>query len=255
MLHSFNHIHGYGIHASDGEIGSLHDLYFDDRSTAIRYLVIDTGRWLPGRQVLLTPAAVGGVDTARQAIVTGLSRQQVEDSPDVATEKPVSRQEEMAIHTYYGWEPYWSVPPLAGTLAPYWGAAIPPATSSSEERLAQEMAARERADADPHLRSAREVEGYHVAATDGDIGHVEDFLIDDGAWTINLLGIDTRNWLPGRKVVISPGWLRRVDWPNRQIEVELSRDQIKSSPEYDPAKTVDEGYLEQLRAHYGMTRP
>jgi sporulation protein YlmC with PRC-barrel domain len=255
MLHSFNHIRGHAIHASDGEIGSLHDLYFDDQSTAIRYLVVDTGSWLPGRRVLLAPAAVGGVDTAQQGIVTGLTRQQVEDSPDVATDKPVSRQQEMSLHTYYGWDPYWSAPPLEGTLSPYWGAAIPPAVTPADDRLAEEIAARERAQADPHLHSAREVEGYHVAASDGAIGHVEDFLIDDRTWAIDLLGIDTRNWLPGRKVVISPGWLRAVDWPNRQIEVDLSREQIKASPEYDPAMTVDEGYLEQLRAHYGRTRP
>jgi hypothetical protein len=253
MLHSFNHIRGHAIHASDGEIGSLHDLYFDDQSTAIRYLVVDTGRWLPGRRVLLAPAAVGGVDTRDEGIITGLTRQQVEESPDVTTDKPVSRQDEMTLHTYYGWDPYWSVPPFAGTLVPYWGA-MPPVASRGEERLAEEIAARERAQSDPHLHSAREVEGYRVAATDGDVGHVEDFLIDDRDWAINLLGIDTGNWLPGRKVVISPGWLRGVDWPNRQIEVDLSRDQIKASPEYDPA-TLDEGYLEQLRAHYGMTRP
>jgi uncharacterized protein YrrD len=255
MLHSFNHIRGHTIQASDGEIGSLHDLYFDDQSTAIRYLVVDTGSWLPGRRVLLAPAAVGGVDTARQGIVTGLTRQQVEDSPDVITDKPVSRQEEMSLHTYYGWDPYWSVPPLGATLAPYWGAVIPPVRSPGEDRVAEEIAARERAQADPHLHSAGEVEGYHVAATDGEIGHVEDFLIDDRTWAINLLGIDTRNWLPGRKVVISPGWLRGVDWPNRQVEVDLTREQIESSPEYDPAMTVDESYLEQLHAHYGVTRP
>ena len=254
MLHSFDRIRGYPIHASDGEIGSLHDLYFDDQSTAIRYLVVDTGRWLPGRLVLLAPAAVGGVDSARQEVITGLTRQQVKDSPDVATDRPVSRQQELTLHAYDGWDPYWSAPPLEDTLAPYWGAAIP-AVTPADDRLAEEIAARERAHSDPHLHSAREVEGYHVAATDGEIGHVEDFLIDDRTWAIDLLGIDTRNWLPGRKVVISPGWLRGVDWPNRQIVVDLSRDQIKSSPDYDPAMTVDESYLERLRAHYGMTRP
>lgn len=254
MLRSCNQMLGYAIHASDGGIGSLHDLYFDDRSTAIRYLVVDTGYWLPGRRVLLAPAAIGGVDADREEIVTGLTRQQVEDSPDIATDRPVSRQQETALHTHYGWDPYWTVPPLAGTLAPYWGAAIPPAPSTAEERLAEETAARERAQADPHLRSANEVEGYHVAATDGEIGHVEDLLIDDADWTVNLIGIDTRNWLPGRKVVISPAWLRDIDWPNRRLEVDLSRDQVKQSPAYDPSRTVDEGYLEQLHAHYGMRR-
>ena len=254
MLRSFNHIRGHAIHASDGEIGTLQDLYFDDQSTLIRYFVVDTGNWLPGRRVLLAPAVVGGLDTTRRELVTGLTRRQVESSPGITTDKPVSRQEELALHRHYGWNPYWTVPPLAGTLAPYWGAAIPTTADPAEDRLAEEVAARERTQSDPHLRSAREVEGYYVAATDGEIGHVEDFLIDDYAWAIHLLGIDTRNWLPGRKVVIAPGWLRSIDWPNRQIEVDLTREQIKASPEYDPAMTVDEAYLEPLRAHYGRRR-
>jgi uncharacterized protein YrrD len=254
MLRSFNHIRGYAIHAGDGEIGSLHDLYFDDHSSAIRYLVVDTGHWLPGRRVLLAPAAVGGLDVSQEEIITGLTRQQVKDSPGIATDQPVSRQEEMTLHTHYGWAPYWSMPPIVGTLGPYWGSVMPGPVDSAERRIAEETAARELAHADPHLRSAREVTGYHVAATDGEIGHVEDFLIDDEHWTIDLLGIDTRNWLPGRRVLISPAWLRAVDWANRQVEVDLTREQIKSSPGYDPSMTVDESYLDRLHAHYGMPR-
>jgi hypothetical protein len=253
MLHSFDQLRGDAIQASDGEIGSLRDVYFDDQSTLVRYLVVDTGTWLPGKRVLLVPAVVGGVDAERGQIVTGLTRHQVEDSPPVDTEKPVSRQQELTLHTYYGWDPYWTVPPFAGSLAPYWGAAVPAATHlrPGEARVAEEVAAREREQRDPHLRSAREVEGYHVAATDGEIGHVEDFFIDDQDWAIRLLGIDTRNWLPGRKVVISPGWLRGIDWPARRIEVDLTRRQIEDSPEYDPTLVPEQSYLEQLAAHYG----
>jgi uncharacterized protein YrrD len=253
MLRSFNHIRGYAIHASDGGIGSLRDLYFDDQSTQIRYFVVDTGTWLPGRRVLLAPAAVGGIDAERGEIVTGLTRRQVEDSPSVDTEKPVSRQQELELHTYYGWQPYWTVPPLAGGLAPYWGPAMPGTAypRPGEARVAEEVAAREREHSDPHLRSAREVKGYHVAATDGEIGHVDDFLIDDGDWAIRLLGIDTGNWLPGRKVVISPAWLRGIDWGEQRIVVDATRQQIKDSPEYDTAMNPDEGYLERLAAHYG----
>jgi hypothetical protein len=252
MLHSLNAIRGYAIHASDGEIGSLRDVYFDDQSTLVRYFVVDTGTWLPGKRVLLVPAVVGGVDAERGEIVTGLTAQQVEDSPPVETEKPVSRQQELALHTYYGWQPYWAASPLAGSLAPYWGAAMP-ATAHvrpGQEPVAEEVAAREREQRDPHLRSAREVEGYHVAATDGEIGHVEDFFIDDRDWAIQLLGIDTRNWLPGRKVVISPRWLHGIDWAGGKVQVDLTRQQIKDSPEYDPALAPEESYLERLAAHY-----
>jgi hypothetical protein len=255
MLHSFDHLRGYAIHASDGEIGSLRDVYFDDQSTLIRYFVVDTGTWLPGKRVLLAPAVVGGVDPERGEIVTGLTRQQVEDSPPVETEQPVSHEQELALHTYYGWQPYWAVPPLTGSLAPYWGTAVPAAqrVRPGEERIAEEVAARERERRDPNLRSAREVAGYYVAATDGEIGHLEDFFIDDQEWAIQLLGIDTRNWLPGRKVVISPSWLRGIDWAGRTIEVDLTRQEIEDSPEYDPTLVPDETYLEQLAGHYGRS--
>jgi hypothetical protein len=165
----------------------------------------------------------------------------------------VSRQHEVELHAYYGWQPYWAMPPMAGSLAPpFWGPALPGTAypPTGEARVAEEVAAREREHADPHLRSAREIEGYHVAATDGEIGHVEDFLIDEGEWAIHLLGIDTGNWLPGRKVVISPAWLRDIDWSGRRIVVDVTRQQIKDSPEYDPA-LIPEGYLERLHAHYG----
>lgn len=245
MLHSVNHIIGYALRATDGDIGSLADLYFDDSSALIRYLVVDTGNWLPGRQVLLAPAAIGGVDADHRQIVTGLTRQQLEDGPHIDTAKPVSRQQEAELHRYFGWEPYWAAPPLATSAAAYSGGAMPTMTGVEADAMA--------AGGDPHLRGAREVTGYHVEATDGDIGHVENLLIDDRDWAIEFLVIDTRNWLPGgRKVVISARSLRGIDWATRQIEVDLTRARIESSPEYDPSITPDKGYLRQLLEHYGL---
>ena len=145
------------------------------------------------------------------------------------------------------------MPPLAGSLAPYWGAAILAAAPAppGDRPVAEEVAAREREQRDPHLHSAREVEGYHVAALDEEIGRVEEFFLDDEDWAIWLLGIDTGNWLPGRKVVISPAWLRAIDWARHRIEVDLTRRQIEDSPEYDPSLIPEQSYLEQLAAHYG----
>ena len=133
MLHSFNHIRGHTIQASDGEIGSLHDLYFDDQSTAIRYLVVDTGSWLPGRRVLLAPAAVGGVGYRAAGVVTGLTRQQVKDGPDVYHGQARSRaSRSCSLHTYYGWDPSGRRRRSTGMLTPYWGAAIPSGRAPSE---------------------------------------------------------------------------------------------------------------------------
>jgi len=254
MLYSVGDITGYALQATDGQIGSLRDLYFDDSSSAVRYLVIDTGEWLPGRQVLLAPAGIGAIDADRREIITGLTRQQVKDSPGIDSEKPVSRQEEEALHTYFGWQPYWAMPPLAAGLAPWWGTTMPPADAaeSSEARLARDVAAAEEAQHDPHLRSAREVSGYDVQATDGDIGRIEDLLVDEGRWMIDLLVIDTGNWLPGRKVVISPRSMRAVDWTEQRIKVDLPRESIEHSPGYKPP--VDQNFLMRLFDHYGLTR-
>ena len=148
-------------------------------------------------------------------IITGLTRQQVEDSPSSDLDQPVSRQQETALHAYYGWEPYWAVPPLAGSLAPYWGIAVPGGGARADRRGPGRQGSR-----GARARGARPAPaqrarggGLHVAATDGEIGHVDDFFIDDRDWAIELLGIDTGNWLPGRKVVISPGWLAASTGP------------------------------------------
>lgn len=256
MLWSVNGVRGYRIDAADGEIGSVVDFLFDDRTSAIRYLVVDTGSWLPGRQVLLAPGAVGQVAPETKAFPTGLTRAQVKDSPDLATDQPVSRQQEQALHAHYGWQPYWAVGPEAVGLAPYWGAAgFATPVYERQEPAGGEAAARRAAEAqqeqgDPSLRSAGEVIGYYIAARDGDIGHVEDLLVEYSAWTIRYLVIDTRNWLPGRKVLVSPQWLDRIDWPSQTVGIDLSREEISSSPEYDPAVTVDRRFEEALHQHY-----
>jgi uncharacterized protein YrrD len=232
MLFSFEGLRGYEIRAADGDIGSVHDVLFEDTSSRVRYLVVDTGSWLVGRRVLLAAAAIGEILHDARAITTGLTTRQVKDSPSIDTDQPVSRQHEEALHAHYDWAPYWYGAPAYG-LAPYWGGlelAPPPPAEDPVEREVAEMA---RQQADPHLRSAREVIGYYVAAKDGDIGHVEDLLLDDANWMIRHLIIDTRNWLPGKKVVIDPDRLRSVSWADQQIELDLSRSEVESSPEYD----------------------
>jgi sporulation protein YlmC with PRC-barrel domain len=232
MLFSFEELRGYQIRAADGEIGSVDDVLFEDTTSRVRYLVVETGSWLFGRKVLLAAAALGPVDHAARAITTGLTTRQVKDSPSVDADQPVSRQQEEALHSYYEWPPYWYGAPALG-LAPYWGGvglAPPPPADNPVEREVAEM---ERQQADPHLRSAREVTGYYVAASDGDIGHVEDLVIDDANWMICHLVIDTRNWLPGRKVLVDTDRLRSVDWAERHIVLEMSRRDVESSPEFD----------------------
>lgn len=244
MLRSVEDLFGYPILAADGDVGKLHDLLFDDESWVVRYLVVDTGTWLPGRKLLLSPAALREVDWQTQRAYVDLTKQQIEKSPEIDADRPVSRQQEKMLHTYYGWAPYWvgtgmGTPPAAVT--------VPPVVSGRE-------APEEKSQGDPHLRSAREVTGYHIGASDGEIGHAEDFIVDDESWTVRYMVVDTRNWLPGRKVLIAPRWIADVSWPERKVFVGMSRESVRNSPEYDPSAPVNREYEVRLYDYYGRPK-
>jgi len=194
MLDKVKTLDGYKLANHDeGEIGTVKDFYFDDQYWIIRYLVAGTGRWLTGRQVLLSPYALVAVIPEKHHITVKLTKQQIESSPTLSSDKPVSRQFEESYYGYYGWPMYWS-----GSYT--WGAY--PYLERDDERR-PELNPEEKG-WDPHLRSIREVSGYHIHATDGELGHVEDFVIDDETWAIRYLIVDTRNWLPGKKILIAP---------------------------------------------------
>jgi uncharacterized protein YrrD len=247
MLRSEKELRGYTIRAIDGDIGKVHELYFDDLAWIVRYMVVDTGNWLPGRKVLLWPGALGQPDWETQSLSVGLTKEQVENSPHISSDEPVSRQMETDLHTYYGWTPYWR----SGLPALGLGAA---AAAEMISRSAEEEDNEKEAESDPHLRSSREVIGYHIQARDGEIGHVEDLIIDDEAWYIHYLVIDTRNWLPGRKVLVAPAWAEQVNWVERMVYLDLSRETVKNSPEYDPSMPVNREYEVRLYDYYGRPK-
>ena len=192
MLIKAKTLKGYALHSLDGEIGKVKEFYFDDQHWAIRYLVADTGNWLTGRQVLISPHALAAVSTQEQHIAINLTKQQIEDSPSLDSDKPVSRQFEEAYYGYYGWPMYWDGPCMWGCY-PY----------IMRDREQPRPPTRSEKTWDPHLRSTHDVSGHHVQATDGEIGHVDDFIIDDETWGIRYLVIDTRNWWPGNKVLVA----------------------------------------------------
>jgi hypothetical protein len=103
---------------------------------------------------------------------------------------------------------------------------------------------------DPHLRSTYNVSGSQIQAKDGDIGHVEDFIIDDETWAIRYLIIDTKNWWLGKKVLVSPNWIERVSWSESKVFVNLTRENIKQSPEYTEESLLTRDYETRLHRHY-----
>ncbi len=249
MIRHASTIEGFTLAASDGAIGAVSDLLFDDSTWQVRWLVIETGGWLSGRKVLLPPSALGHVDHGHQFAVR-LTRQQIEDGPSVDTDEPVSRQMETGLYDYYGWAPYWSTGFYMGGYG-YTGALMEPPGAGFAAAQADAAHANH---GDPQLRSVREITGYGLDATDGEIGHVADVLVDDADWSIHYLVADTRNWWPGKKVLISPRSIASIDWSPRLVHLDISREQLKGSPAYDGSQPVDRAYEDAFHGYYDGER-
>jgi hypothetical protein len=263
MLRGVNDLKGFRIVATDGEIGDVEEFYFDDERWAIRYLVVNTGNWLSGRQVLISPFSVMHLDRDNRQLHLTLTQNQVEKSPHIDTHRSVSRQMEAAYADYYGYPYYWGSPFL-------WGAEEYPVLASQRSATAIATATAQPVvvtatgptagaaatmrviSEDVHLRNTQEVTSYHIAATDGEIGHAEDFIVEDDNWAIRYLVIDTRNWLPGKKVLVSPPWISLIEWAQGKVHLHLSRNAVEQSPEFDSAKLISHDYEAQLHEHYGQ---
>jgi sporulation protein YlmC with PRC-barrel domain len=258
MLRSMSDLEGYAIRATDGTIGHVKDFYFDDEDWVVRYLIVDTGSWLSSRKVLISPIAVGQSSWADKILSVSITREQVKNSPDIDTDKPVSRQHEMEYLGYYSYPYYWGG-------AGFWGPGIYPsmramgvgyAGSNSEyltaaadqTQLARE--ARRYENDDPHLRSGKAVMKYHIEASDGGIGHLQGLLLDQDTWAIRYLIVDTSNWWLGHQVLIAPQWIKNVSWPDHTVRVNLTRQAVKDAPPYDPALTLDRAKEIGLHKHY-----
>lgn len=239
MLNKLKTIIGYKLDALDGEIGNVKEFYFDDRHWTIRYLVADTGNWLPGRKVLIAPHVLNRVAKEAKHLVVDLAKQQIENGPSLDSHKPVSLQHEEDYYAHYGWPMYWSG-------ASVWGET--PYIERDRNKWGQFI--RGAKGWDRHLRSTHEVTGYHLEALDGEIGHVEDFVIDDETWSIRYLIVATKNWWPGKKVLVSPQWIERVSWDESKVFINLSRHAIQESPEYTEASLLNRDYEIGLHGHY-----
>lgn len=229
------------IHATDGDLGAVEEFYFDDESWTVRYFVVKSGGWLSGRRVLITPTVIRSLDWDRQLMSVSLTMDQIRHSPDIDTKKPVSRLQESQYHTYFNQTPYWAHGVDMALLA--------------VKSAARATAARAEAQGAPpptHLRSSAEVTGYHIEASDGSIGHVEDFVIDDASWRIRFVVVNTSNWGLGRNVVIAPEWVERISWGEKKLHVAFERAAIERSPAYESILKLTPHYEAALERHYGL---
>ncbi len=247
MLRPFKTLRGSTLAASDGEIGKVHEFYFDDAQWRLRYFIVETGSWLTGRSVLISPTALTQVDGQSGSIAVRLTQEQVRHSPPIDSDQPISRQREAELHSYYGWDPYWSL--TDGSP----GMMLPPAVAPAPFGVPQnENHSPEAVKADCHLRSSAELmRGYTIHAQDGEIGQVDDFILDDSDWNVRYLVIRTGVWFRGKDVLLSPDWVERISFEGSEVFVNLPRSAIKDAPAFDAVAPLDRAFEERLHDHYG----
>jgi len=241
MLRSLQEIIGYKVGAHDGEMGKVMDFFFDDQSWSICYVVVDAGTWLIARPVLISPKKFDCPDWEGQILNADLTVHQIKESPDILTDPPVAHQEKINLERQV-----W-IPPGSPVGHP-----IYPISKPQPEDTGHVKNDKITSSGNPCLRSVNEVLNYKIHAIDGEIGHVEDFIMETDVWVIHYMIIDTRNWLPGgKKVILSPSWINKVNWSESQVYVNLTCASIKGSPEFNPDTPVNREYESKLFDYYG----
>jgi hypothetical protein len=245
MLHKLLDLKKFTIDASDGRAGVVKDVFFQEDTWVVRYLVVDTGGWITGREVLVVPAMVEAVDWQGKHVHVRATRDQIERAPGVALDQPPSRELEQTYFDYYSMPYYWHEPMDYGRFITTPSVDAATAQSLTDERLAQIH--------DSKLRSAKETAGYKVQCKDSLIGHLDDFVVDDESWGVRYVVVDTGKFFLGHNVLLATHWVEDVDWQEEHMVVDLTSEQVKDAPEFDPAEPLGREYEESLHGHYGKT--
>jgi sporulation protein YlmC with PRC-barrel domain len=240
MLTNLKTLKDYRLNANDGEVGGIKEFLFDDKFWTIRYLVVNTGNWLSKRRVLLSPYFIGDADHRHGLININLLKEQIENSPSLDNDQPVSRQYEESYYGYYGAPVYWSGSSM-------WGSS----RSIIRERDKWNITHENMDTWNSNLISSKEISGYDIRASNGQIGDLDDFILDDENWAIRYLAIDTKSWLPGKKVLISPEWIQNIREDNSEVQVNLSLEAIKDAPAWDEDQIITRDYETKLFNYYG----
>jgi sporulation protein YlmC with PRC-barrel domain len=246
MLRSLNDIQDYAMHATDGDIGHLRDVTFDERTWVVRYLVVDAGTWLANRQVLISPIGIAPINWREQSIPVSITRQQVERSPAFDSLQPLTREHEIEYLGHYRFPFYWGGTNIWGSetyprdlKVPSVGLDIPPFNLLREEQ--GDFPARESGvmHQDPALHSAIGLKGCRVVASDGDVGHVTDLVFDEDTWAIRYLVVETTDWWQAHQLLIAPQSIDKIDWGDITINLSMVRHEVKAFPHHDPSVKVD----------------
>jgi hypothetical protein len=251
MITTVERLRRYAIHATDGDIGHIDNIFFDDANWAIRYVVVNVGNWLIRQYILLQPSIIDHLEPEGQIAVVPLSREQIQNSPEIDPQQPLSRDNEESLHQYFDWEPYWrTLPMMTAGLSEY--VAPVPIDTPPEGDMSEAAKEEEETAVSVTLRSSKEVISYNVFANDSQdaIGYVENLLIDTERWYVRYIVAQTGTWLSGRRVLLAPQWVRQVSWADASIYLSLSNEQISQSPDYDPQARLLREYEAALYGHY-----
>jgi len=250
MLITFQNLRGCKLEATDGDIGIVNEIYFDDEHWIVRYFVVDTSSWFTNTEVLIAPCALSEIDPQSQSIAVALTREQVRSAPLAETDKPVSRQYEKRFYKHYDWDPHWIVPgAVPGIMAAHMNPSPDPIPDVPEPQTAEQQ---DQEKYDPHLRSSKELlSGYSIHAQDGEIGKVKDIFIDDSEWHVRYLVIHTGILFLGKMVLLSPAWIEHISHERSEVFVNLPRSSIKEAPDYDARAPVSRAFEQRLHDHYG----
>lgn len=240
MKQSIKSLLGYTIKGADGEIGKVADFYFDDRTSTVRYMVVKTGGWFFEKKVLISSEAFEKSESESKTFSVNLTQEKIKNSPNIDTDKPVSRQQEGLMREYYSWPGYYGNGIQGYPGFGIWGYLA--AEENSVEKEIRQTKATPHENDNPHLRSTQEVTGYNIHATDGDMGDVEDFIVEDTTWKIDALVVETADWFLGKRVLISPQWIKNVKWQEQKVTLNHSKDEVKNSPEYDSSQPINDFY-------------
>jgi len=249
MLRNLSDLTRYTLCACDGDIGSVGDFLFDDERWVVRYLVARTGSVFKRGHALISPVAFRKADRSSRRFHVSLTKDEVENSPDIEDDLPVSRQRERERRGYPENPLYWGYPGLWGATGHRGTLATAPLNPPVRAQAQRES----RAHDDVHLRSANEVHDYAIECADEGIGHVRDFIVDD-SWALRFIVVDTSNWWFGKKVLIAPGCVNRVSWESKTVYLALTRRQIEDGPEWDPKAPLNRAHEALLHDHHGRAR-
>lgn len=242
----FSDLRHYDVKGNADEIGKLHDIYLDDQSWKIRWFVVETGNWFSSNKILLTPENIVGVTPGTGTLHVALSKQDIENAPHAEEHLPVSDQDQNEVR-------YTAVNRHALMFPGYAGLMMPPTLIEQTQPLSEderELQEAVREQQDRHLRSAGEIEGYAISATDGNLGALSDLVVNSEEWKVELLAMDTSKWLPGRTVVVSPQGIDHISWRERELAVTMDKETIKESPELQSLKSIERSYVSKLNEYY-----